>query len=234
MTSPTPKTLQINFVSDVACPWCAVGLGALERAAEQLKGEVALDLHFQPFELNPKMGPEGEDIDEHLQRKYGGTKAQFDAARANIRERGAAVGFEFGQRSRIWNTFDAHRLLHWAGLLDDAARQQAMEMGADLPKSQQHRLKNALLQAYHGQGRNPGETAVLLDVVATLGLDRARAETILTSGEYAAEVRAEEQRWLQMGISSVPAVVVNMKHLISGGQPPEVFLQALRQIAAEA
>jgi predicted DsbA family dithiol-disulfide isomerase len=225
MTANTPKTLQIDFVSDVACPWCAVGLGGLQQAAAQLQGEVALDLRFQPFELNPQMGPEGEDIDEHLQRKYGGTPAQFEAARATIRQRGEAVGFSFGQRSRIWNTFDAHRLLHWAGLLD-------AEAGAS--GDAQHRLKQALLQAYHGEGRNPSEHAVLLDLVAQLGLDVARAQAILTNEEFAAEVRAEEQRWLQLGISAVPAVVVNMKHLISGGQPPEVYLQALRQIAAEA
>jgi predicted DsbA family dithiol-disulfide isomerase len=225
----TLKTLQIDFVSDVACPWCAVGLGGLQQAAALLQGEVALDLHFQPFELNPQMGPEGEDIDEHLQRKYGGTKAQFDAARATIRQRGEAVGFQFGQRSRIWNTFDAHRLLHWAGLLDAQARDHSQGAPADA----QQRLKQALLQAYHGDGRNPGDHTVLLDLVGQLGLDVARAQAILASDEFAAEVRAEERRWQQLGISAVPAVVVNMKHLISGGQPPEVYLQALRQIAAE-
>ena len=213
------KTLQIDFVSDVACPWCAVGLGALERAAEALRGEVELDLRFQPFELNPDMAPEGEDVDEHLQRKYGRTKEQFAAARQAIRERGAAVGFSFGERTRIWNTFDAHRLLHWAGL-----------EGA----SRQHALKAALLQAYHGEGRNPSDPEVLADVAAQVGLNEARAREILESDEYAEAVRAEEQQWLAAGINSVPAVVVNRRHLISGGQPPEVFEQALREIAAAA
>ena len=213
------KTLQIDFVSDVACPWCAVGLGALERAAEALRGEVELDLRFQPFELNPDMAPEGEDVDEHLQRKYGRTKEQFAAARQAIRERGAAVGFSFGERTRIWNTFDAHRLLHWAGL-----------EGA----SSQHALKAALLQAYHGEGRNPSDPEVLADVAAQVGLNEARAREILESDEYAEAVRAEEQQWLAAGINSVPAVVVNRRHLISGGQPPEVFEQALREIAAAA
>jgi predicted DsbA family dithiol-disulfide isomerase len=213
------KTLQIDFVSDVACPWCAVGLGALERAAEALRGEVELELRFQPFELNPNMAPEGEDVDEHLQRKYGRTKEQFAAARQAIRERGAAVGFSFGERTRIWNTFDAHRLLHWAGL-EGAA--------------QQHALKAALLRAYHGEGRNPSDTEVLADVAAQIGLNEARAREILEGDEYADAVRAEEQRWLAMGINSVPAVVINRRHLISGGQPPEVFEQALREIAAAA
>jgi len=211
------KTLQIDFVSDVACPWCAVGLGALERAAENLRGEIELDLHFQPFELNPQMAPEGEDADEHLQRKYGRTKEQFAAARATIRERGAAVGFTFGERTRIWNTFDAHRLLHWAGL-EGAA--------------QQHALKSALLQAYHGDGRNPSDPEVLAAVAASVGLNEARAREILQGDEFADAVRAQEQHWQQLGINSVPAVVINQRHLISGGQPPEVFEQALREIAA--
>lgn len=213
------KTLKIDFVSDVACPWCAVGLSALDRAAERLQGEVELDLHFRPFELNPQMAPEGEDVDEHLTRKYGRTKEQFAAARAAIRERGAAVGFTFGERSRIWNTFDAHRLLHWAGL-EGAA--------------QQHALKLALLTAYHGEGRNPSDPEVLASVAASVGLDEARAREILEGDEFADAVRAEEQRWLRMGINSVPAVVINERHLISGGQPAEVFEQALREIAAGA
>ncbi len=211
------KPLKIDFVSDVACPWCAVGLASLDRALERLAGEVAVELHFQPFELNPQMGPEGEDIDEHLTRKYGGTPAQFDAARAAIRERGAAVGFAFGQRTRIWNTFDAHRLLHWAGL-EGAAQQHALEL--------------ALLRAYHGEGRNPADPAVLVGAAEAAGLDGARAAQIVAGDEFAAEVRAEEQRWLQLGIHSVPAIVIDDRHLIEGGQPPEVFERALRQLAA--
>jgi predicted DsbA family dithiol-disulfide isomerase len=212
----TKKALKIDFVSDVACPWCAVGLGALERALETLHGEVQAELHFQPFELNPQMAREGEDIDEHLSRKYGRSPAEFDAARQAIRERGAAVGFTFGQRSRIYNTFDAHRLLHWAGL------QSA---------SLQHRLMAALLQAYHGQGRDPSDPAVLADVAAEVGLGTLRSAQILASDEFAAEVRAAEQHWLRLGIHSVPSVVINDRHLIQGGQPPEVFAQALREIA---
>jgi predicted DsbA family dithiol-disulfide isomerase len=209
--------LKIDFVSDVACPWCAVGLGALERALEKVRGEIDVDLHFQPFELNPQMAPEGEDADEHLSRKYGRTPEQFAAARAAIRERGAAVGFTFGQRSRIYNTFDAHRLLHWAGLEG---------------QNKQHELKAALLKAYHGDARDPSDHAVLLAVVAEVGLDSARAAQILAGDEFAADVRAAEQHWLRLGINSVPSVIVNDRHLIQGGQPPEVFEQALREIAA--
>jgi len=212
------KTLRIDFVSDVACPWCAVGLASLERALDKLGPEIDAELVFQPFELNPQMGAEGEDVDEHLIRKYGGTKEKFAASRAAIRERGAAVGFAFGERRRVWNTFDAHRMLHWAGLEGGPRRQ--------------HELKRMLLEAYHGQGRNPGDHAVLVELAARVGLDAARAAQILAGDEYAADVRAEEQEWLRLGIHSVPSVVVNRRHLIQGGQPPEVFEQALREIAA--
>ncbi len=216
------KTLKIDFVSDVACPWCAVGLSAPDRAAERLAGEVELDLHFRPFELNPQMAPEGEDVDEHLTRKYGRTKEQFAAARAAIRERGAAVGFTFGERSRIWNTFDAHRLLHWAGL----PGQQSKTPGA------QWQLKQALLKAYHGDGANPGDAALLTALAAQVGLDAQEAAAVLASGRFADEVRETEAMWQEAGIRAVPAVVINRKHLISGGQPAEAFEQARRQIAA--
>ncbi|MBZ8141982.1 disulfide bond formation protein DsbA [Rubrivivax gelatinosus] len=210
------KQLRIDFVSDVVCPWCAVGLASLERALERLDGEVQAEIHVRPFELNPDMAAEGEAIDEHLQRKYGGTPEQFAAVRRTLAERGAAVGFSFGERKRIWNTFDAHRLLHWAGL-----EGRALD------------LKRALLAAYHGEGRNPSDPEVLAQVAADVGLDPVRAREILESGEFADAVRAEEQRWLALGIRSVPGVVVDERHLISGGQPPEVFEQALREIAAE-
>jgi predicted DsbA family dithiol-disulfide isomerase len=213
--------LKIDFVSDVACPWCAVGLNSLEIALTKLGNTMPVDLHFQPFELNPTMAAEGADAAEYLQRKYGMNDAQLAQARANIRERGAAVGFEFGDRARVWNTFDAHRLLHWAGVDGQ-------------PAGAQRALKHALLLAYHGQGRNPGGHDVLLDLVAKVGLDVQMANEVLTSGRYTNEVRAAEQFWQQAGIQSVPAIVINNKHLISGGQPPEVFEKALRQIAAEA
>jgi predicted DsbA family dithiol-disulfide isomerase len=211
--------MKIDFVSDVACPWCAVGLNSLEQALAAIGDHIAVDLHVQPFELNPTMDAAGADAGDYLKAKYGMGDAQLAQNRAVIRERGAAVGFQFGDRLRVWNTFDAHRLLHWAGLQPQPDAQR--------------RLKHALLQAYHGEGRNPGDPAVLLDIVGALGLDVASATEVVNSDRYALEVRAAEQFWQRAGISSVPAVVINDRHLISGGQPPEVFEQALRQIAAE-
>jgi len=211
--------MKINFVSDVACPWCAVGLWSLDRALERLGDEVQVELHFEPFELNPTLPAEGEDAAEYLARKYGASPEQLAKNRGVIRERGAAVGFAFGERPRVWNTFDAHRLLYWAG-----------EQGA----RQQRDLKMALLRAYHGEGRDPSSRDMLLDVAAAVGLDRTRAAAVLDGDDYAAEVRAAERHWQQLGIHSVPSVVVDGRHLIQGGQPPEVFERALRQIAAEA
>jgi len=205
--------LRIDFVSDVVCPWCAIGLAALEQALARLPDNVDVEFHVRPFELNPQMAPEGEDITEHLQRKYGMSAEQLAAARANIAARGAEAGFTFGERQRIWNTFDAHRLLHWAGI---AGRQLE--------------LKRALLQAYHGDGENVSDHATLVRIAASVGLDAGRAAALLASGEYADEVRAEEQFFIRSGINSVPAIIIDQQHLISGGQPVEVFERALGEI----
>jgi predicted DsbA family dithiol-disulfide isomerase len=212
--------MRIDFVSDVTCPWCAIGFAALRQALERLGGGVQVELHLQPFELNPGMPAEGEDIVHYMARKYGKTAQEVAKRRAEIRERGAEVGFAFGPRTRTWNTFDAHRLLHWAGAEGQAGRQRA--------------LKHALLRAYHGQGRNPGAHDVLLEIAAEVGLPADRAREVLTQGLFADEVREAERFWQDAGISSVPAVVVNRRHLISGGQPNAVFEQALRQIASES
>jgi predicted DsbA family dithiol-disulfide isomerase len=214
------KELKIDFVSDVSCPWCAIGLASLERALERLQPEVRAQLHFQPFELNPSMPKGGQDVTEHLTQKYRSTPEQQAAAREAIRERGAAVGFEFRKegRSRIYNTFDAHRLLHWAQL-EGAQRQ--------------HALKKALFKAYFTEGRSPEDHEVLVQAASEAGLDPARAREILASDEYESEVRHREGYYMEHGIHAVPAVIIDDRHLIQGGQPPEVFEQALRQLAAQ-
>jgi predicted DsbA family dithiol-disulfide isomerase len=210
--------LKIEFVSDIVCPWCAVGLNALEQALARLGDEVPVEVVFEPFELNPQMPPEGEDAASHLSRKYGLTSEQLAVNRENLRQRGAAVGFEFGPRTRVWNTFDAHRLLTWAAHEGPAGAQRA--------------LKHALLQAYHGEDRNPGDAELLVSLAARCGLDPARAAEVLRSGEYADEVRQREAHWQGLGIRSVPSAVVEGRWLIQGGQPPEAFESALREIAS--
>jgi predicted DsbA family dithiol-disulfide isomerase len=210
--------MRIDFVSDISCPWCAIGLKSLEQALERVAGEVEADIHFQPFELNPGMGPEGQDIFEHITEKYGSTPAQQAQSREMIRQRGAELGFTFdmSKRGRIYNTFDAHRLLHWA---EAQGRQRA--------------LKEKLFEAYFTQGDDPSSHDVLARVAGEVGLDREQARAVLESNAYADEVRQQEYYWQRAGIRSVPAIVINERHLISGGQPPEVFEQALRQLAQQ-
>ncbi|CAL1692937.1 hypothetical protein MMB232_03120 [Brevundimonas subvibrioides] len=217
------KTLHIDFVSDVVCPWCVVGLGGLEAALATLKAEgIEAEVHFQPFELNPGMAAEGENVGEHIARKYGSTPEQSAANRAMITARAAEAwdGFEMrmGPDSRIWNTFDAHRLLHWAGTV-----------GA----GEQRALKEALFRAHFTDGRALPDAEVLADAAAAAGLDREKAVEVLADDLYAAEVREAEDLWRSRGISAVPAVVVEGKWLISGGQPAAVFEEALRKMAAE-
>jgi predicted DsbA family dithiol-disulfide isomerase len=215
MTTP----LKIDFVSDVSCPWCVIGLRSLEQALDHTGVATPADIHFQPFELNPQMPPGGQDIAEHLAQKYGSTREQLVRNQEAIRDRGAALGFTFdmGKRSRVYNTFDAHRLLHWAEL-----------------EGRQHALKSALFAAYFTDGRDPSDREVLIDVATGAGLDPARAREVLESGRYADEVREREQFYGRLGIHAVPSVIINDKYLIQGGQPAEVFEQALRQITAEA
>lgn len=212
--------LKIDFVSDIACPWCAVGLFSLEKALERLEGELQAEIRFQPFELNPDMGPGGQDLGEHLTQKYGSTAEQQAQIRQTISARGAEVGFDFapGGRGRVYNTFDAHRLLTWA---------EGQGEGA------QRTLKKAMLAAYQGRAERIEDHEVLLAVVAQAGLSVEAAREVLDSGAYGDKVRAVEQLYQRAGIHSVPAVVINDQYLISGGQPVEVFEQSLRQIAAK-
>lgn len=207
-------SLKIDFVSDVSCPWCAIGLASLECALERLSKEVNATIHFQPFELNPQMPAEGRDAVAYLVEKYGSTPEQIRKNANAIRARGKEVGFVFGNREHVYNTFDAHRLLHWAGLED-----------------KQIPLKHALLAAYFTDGRDVSAHSVLVDLASSVGLDAQQAQAILSSGAYADEVREQEQFYQQQGIHSVPAIVINDRHLLQGGQPVEVFEQALRQIA---
>src|SRR5690606_18822973 len=217
-----PKTLHIDFISDIVCPWCVVGLGGLDAALGRLAGEgITAEIVFRPFELNPGMAPEGENIVEHIGRKYGSTPEQSAASREMIRARAAEVGFDMrmGETSRIWNTFDAHRLLAWAAATAGPAGQKA--------------LKQALFAAHFTEGRNISDRAVLSEVAGAAGLDAEEAAAVLADGRYADEVRAEQGLWRGRGINAVPAVVVEGRYLISGGQPAAVYEEALRKIAGE-
>jgi len=213
------RPMKIDFVSDISCPWCIIGLRGLEEALAQTGDLIDARISFQPFELNPNMPPEGQNIVEHITQKYGSTPEQSAANREMIRARAAEVGFVMAgsEDSRIYNTFDAHRLLHWAEI-----------------EGHQAALKHALFEAYFTNGQAPSDHDVLVAAAEKAGLDSTAARDVLASGRYADEVRRAEQLWQSRGISSVPAVIIDDRYLISGGQPPAAFEQALRNIAAEA
>lgn len=207
---------KLDFVSDVSCPWCAIGLQSLLAAVANLNGAIEADIHFQPFELNPDMGPGGQDIAEHIAEKYGSSPQQFAQSQEMLRERGAQLGFCFDmtKRTRIYNTFDAHRLLHWAGL-----------------EGKQLELKQALFSAYFTDGADPSDHATLERIAVQVGLDAASAHAVLASDRYGAEVRSRERFYGSQGINGVPAIIINDRHLIEGGQPVDVFERVLRQLA---
>ncbi|MFA6112521.1 MAG: DsbA family oxidoreductase [Sphingomonas sp.] len=214
-----PRPMKIDFVSDVSCPWCIIGLRGLEEALAKTGDVVDAHITFQPFELNPAMPPEGQNIVEHVAQKYGSTPEQSAANREMIRARAAELGFAMRgtDQSRIYNTFDAHRLLHWAEI-----------------EGHQAALKHALFDAYFTDQQDPSNHDVLVAAAEKAGLNGAAAREVLATGQYAEEVRRTEQLWQSRGISAVPAIVIDDRYLISGGQPPEAFEQALRKIAAEA
>jgi predicted DsbA family dithiol-disulfide isomerase len=214
--------IKIDYVSDVACPWCAVGLGGLEQAMKNIGDAFEVEVHFQPFELNPDMPPGGQDVFEHLTQKYGKTIEQVRATQNDIKARAAAVGYPFHPEGRkhVYNTFNAHRLLHWAGL----------EHGSQA----QHRLKRELLVTYFQLAVDLDDAQNVLDAVNRAGLDVSRAAKILATDEYAADVRAQQRKYTSMGIQSVPSIIINDKYLLQGAQPAEAFEQALRQVAAES
>jgi predicted DsbA family dithiol-disulfide isomerase len=214
------QPIKIDFVSDVSCPWCAIGLRSLEIALQRLQGQVQADINFQPFELNPDMPSEGQEINEHLSQKYGSTLSELQQTREVIRQRGAALSFEFGigKRDRIYNTFDAHRLLHWAGV--------------EGPPGAQHALKMGLLTAYFTHGLNPGAHDVLLRIATQVGLDPGRASAVLQSETYATEVRETEALITRQGIRSslnssvyLPLACPSFLLLISVSPMSEIFLQ---------
>ncbi|MDR7283891.1 putative DsbA family dithiol-disulfide isomerase [Pseudomonas corrugata] len=209
-------SVSIDFVSDVVCPWCALGATALEQAIRNVAGEVSVQLTYKPFELNPDMPAAGEKAVEHLMRKYGRTAEDVAAGKAMQIARGEAIGFTFDleKRTHFYNTFDAHRLLLWA-----------------LQEGRQVELKKILLRAYFTDGQNPSNRETLVRLASDAGLDAAAAQEVLASGAYAKEVRELEAFYRQHGINSVPAMIFNGRHLVSGSQSVEYYEQMLRQMA---
>lgn len=213
------EKLRIDFVSDIACPWCVVGLRSLQQALANIGDAVQAEIHVQPFELNPDMPPEGENTTEHVQKKYGSSADRSAAARQAIKQAGENLGFTFDYSpdSRIWNTFDAHRLLHWAGLEGRALQ-----------------LKEALFKSNFTDQRPSNDPATLIDAAREAGLDPERAREILESGEFTDDVRALEAFWQSRGIHAVPSIIFNQRWMLQGARPPEQFERAIRAIITGA
>ena len=210
-----PVSVRIDIVSDVMCPWCAIGYASLSRALQAMAGQVEADIHWQPFELNPDMPGEGQNLREHLQQKYGSSAEESKAVRERITSMGEQLGvtFNFTDEQRIVNTFSAHQLLHWAG---NSGLQTALKM--------------ALFNAYFRDGLDVSRHDVLVDIARDIGLDAQQAHAVLADQRYAAEVRNKEQQWQESGIRSVPAIILDQKYLLSGAQPPEAYVKALSEI----
>lgn len=210
--------MQIDIVSDVMCPWCVIGYKNLEKAIQSMP-ELNVEIHWRAFELNPNMPVEGQEIQAHLMEKYGITKEQSAANRARIEEMGENAGFRFNfaDDALMINSFDCHRLLAWAH-----------EQG------RQTELKLALFGAHFTDNQPLNDKDVLLKVVESVGLSTEEAEQILDSDQYSEQVRAEQAEMHQLGIQSVPTFIINQKYAINGGQPADVFKQALEQIQAES
>lgn len=205
----------IEIISDVSCPWCVIGYRALVQALDEMEAHDEFKLSWRAFELNPNMPPEGQNKDEHLQQKYGLTPQQGKANRQNLIDRGKSVDYDFNfpEKGRVYNTFNAHRLIHWAA-----------EYGL------QTELKLALFDLYFQQGGNPNDDDQLLVCVKSVGLPVGKAREILNSDEGEREVRAEQALTQQQGVSAVPAFILDNKYLISGGQPKEAFIDAINEL----
>lgn len=212
------RKVKIDFVSDVVCPWCALGATALEQAIANLAGEIDVELTYKPFELNPDMPAAGEHAIEHMMRKYGRSAQQVAERNAMIIQRGKDIGFSFDleKRSHFFNTFNAHRLLFWAHM-----------------EGRQRELKQALLRAYFTDGKNPDDAQTLVNLAGEVGLDTRRAQEVLANGEFSQEVRELQQFYQARGINSVPAMVLNDRELMSGSHSVAEYQQALRQAARE-
>lgn len=216
-TSDPRPVLQVDIVSDVVCPWCIVGFRQLDLALQQQ--QVLARLRWHPFELNPTMPPEGQNLRAHIAEKYGSTTEQSQQARDRLTALGSELGFtfNFNDESRIVNTFAAHQLLDWAEI-----------------QGRQHPLKLALFEVYFTQQKDVSDTAVLIEAVSTAGLNSDDALEALESGTHAASVREKQQFWTSRGISGVPSMVFGGKYLLTGAQGTETYAQVLQRCLAEA
>lgn len=212
------QTLKIDLISDVVCPWCAIGDARLQAAMRQLADEFAFDVEWHPFLLNPDVPREGRNILEHLSGKYGRSPEQMAESQREIIDAAHALGlnFEKALERGAWSTFDTHRVLAYA-----------KEHGCDAA------FNRALFEAYFGRAENPTDADVLADIAGSLGLDAQRVRDVLAGDAYTDEIEQELAHWRALGVSSVPSFIIDDKYLLAGAQPPDALADALRQIAGE-
>ena len=229
MTGSTVPTLSVDIVSDVMCPWCIIGWLRFDQAMAHFAGRLDFRVQWHPFELNPAMPPEGEDAAEHVIRKYGITPDQSRANRDRLAGIAAELDFTFnrGPGFRMRNSFDAHRLLTWAGAVEEPDQQG--------PTGVQTALKLALFRAHFTDNRDVSDHGVLAEVAGSVGLPADRAAAILASDDYAEMVRTEEAYWADQNITGVPAFILGGRMLIPGAQEPEAFIRVIeRKVLADA
>ena len=216
--SASPNKIRIDIVSDVVCPWCIIGFKQLEEALSRLEGEVEAEIHWHPFELNPMMPAEGQELREHMTEKYGTNREQSDAARARLTAVGESLGFSFNfyEGQRIYNTFPAHQLLKWA---EQQGKQSELEM--------------ALFESYFSHEESVGDEKALAEVAGRVGLDVEEAAAVLEDGRFAGDVREHQRFWLSKGIQAVPSFILDGRYLIPGAQDPDVFVAAIEKLAYE-
>lgn len=216
VTDETGDYLQIDIVSDVVCPWCIIGFKQLEKALHETGTPAVLKWH--PFELNPKMGPEGQNLREHLSAKYGTSKEDSIKARDKLTALGAELGFTFNysEDMRMVNTFRAHQLLHWS-----------------VPLGKEHPLKMALFEAFFTHRKDVNDIQVLADLAAGVGLNRDEAIAVLEDERFSQDVREEEAFWTSNGVQGVPAIIFDRRHLITGAQGADAYASILRQLNGE-
>ncbi|MBU6252986.1 MAG: DsbA family oxidoreductase [Alphaproteobacteria bacterium] len=210
-----PAQLSIDIVSDVVCPWCAIGYKQLERAIGLMGDRVEAGVRWHPFQLAPYLDESGQNIGDYGRERYGATPEQSAANRTRIQSAGASLGLEFNYspESRIYNTRKAHRLLTWAG-----------ETGG------QTALKLALFRAYFTEQRNISDDDVLLDAVEAAGLDRTAAANALNDPRYEEQVAQELHYWDMQNITGVPAFIINGKYMIPGAQDAETFVRVFEKL----
>lgn len=212
------KHLHIDIVSDIACPWCAIGYARLEQAQKALGSEIAFTEQWRAFELNPDDNAAPEPILPALARKYGRPEAEMQEAQAQMMAIAKDLGIDFSKMQERYtcNTFDAHRLVKWAATQDKATA-----------------MKKALFDAYFGRAEDVSKPGVLIGCAKAAGLDAEEAERILDSDEFGQAVVDEEHLYQRAGVTAVPGFIINDKYLISGAQEMETLVEALRNIANE-